>query len=102
MDPTSPDAFLVTEARWCADALAVQNACNPSGIAHSFAALCEQMHAQGLSTTAIADHPAAQLYAAKLADLCGIDIHWPIAAEQRANTLIRRAEALRLPTSTAS
>lgn len=97
MNPTSPDAFLMTEARWCRDALAVQNASNPSGIAHSFAALCEQMHAQGLSTTAICDHPAARLYAAKLADLCGVDIHWPTTAEERAHDLIRRAEALALP-----
>lgn len=97
MNPTSPDAFLMTEARWCRDALAVQNASNPSGIAHSFAALCEQMHAQGLSTTAICDHPAARLYAGKLADLCGIDLHYPLDAEEKAKALIRRAEALALP-----
>lgn len=94
MNPTSPDAFLMTEARWCRDALAVQNACNPSGIAHSMAALCEQMHAQGLSTTAIADHPATRLYAAKLADLCGISIWFPKEAETKANDLIRRAKSL--------
>ncbi|MCE2836885.1 MAG: hypothetical protein LW834_07970 [Cyanobium sp. 49614_E6] len=80
------------EAAWCRDALAVQDACNPSGVAYSFARLCEQMHAAGLSTSAIADHPACQLYAAKLADLCGLNHHYPRAAEAQANALIRNAE----------
>jgi hypothetical protein len=70
MNPTALD--LTTEAAWCKDALSVQNASNPSGIAYGFAHLCEQMHQAGLSTSAIADHPAAALYAAKLADLMGV------------------------------
>lgn len=84
----------MTEARWCTDALSVQNACNPSGVAHSFAALCEQMHGAGLSTTAICDHPATQLYAAKLADLCGLNIHWPRQAEEKAQRIVSHAERL--------
>ena len=82
----------LTEARWCQDALAVQNACNPSGVAHSFAALCEQMHQAGLGTTAICDHPAARLFAAKLADLMGLDLHWPRQAEEQAMAIIRHVE----------
>jgi hypothetical protein len=57
------------------------------------------MHQAGLSTSAIADHPAAALYAAKLADLMGIDYHWPKAAEERAMAIIRRQE-LEAPTTT--
>lgn len=84
----------MTEARWCTDALSVQNACNPSGVAHSFAALCEQMHGAGLSTSAICEHPAAQLYAAKLADLMGLNYHWPRQAEEKAQATVRHAEVL--------
>jgi hypothetical protein len=91
MDATALD--LTTEAAWCTDALSVQNASNPSGVAHSFAALCEQMHQAGLSTSAIADHPAAVLFAAKLADLMGLDYHWPRHAEEKAMAVIRRHEA---------
>ena len=95
MDMTALDPM--TEARWCTDALSVQNACNPSGVAHSFAALCEQMHGAGLSTSAICDHPAAQLYAAKLADLMGLNYYFPRAAEEQAQAIVRRAETLATP-----
>ena len=90
METTALDPL--AEARWCKDALSVQNACNPSGVAHSFATLCEQMHQAGMSTTAICDHPAARLFAAKLADLMGLNHHWPREAEQQAQLIIRRAE----------
>ena len=82
------------QARWCRDALAVQNAANLSGVAHSYADLCVAMHQAGLGTSAICDHPASQLYAAKVADLTGINYHYPAAAEAKANALILQAEAL--------
>jgi hypothetical protein len=82
------------QASWCRDALSVQNACNLSGVAHSFADLCVAMHSAGLGTGAICDHPASQLYAAKVADLTGLNYHYPAAAEAKANALIRQAEAL--------
>jgi len=91
MNSTAPD--LSVEAAWCRDALSVQNASNPSGVAHGFARLCEQMHQAGMSTSAIADHPAAVLFAAKLADLTGLDYHYPRAAEEKAAGVIRRDEA---------
>ena len=84
------------QARWCRDALAVQNAANLSGVAHSFADLCVAMHRAGMSTSAICDHPASQLYSAKVADLTGINYHYPAAAEGKANALIREAEALQV------
>lgn len=84
----------MTEAHWCRDALRVQNACNPSGVAHSFAELCVAMHKAGLSTSAICDHPATQLFVAKLADLSGLNYHYPAQAEEKANTIIRQAELL--------
>lgn len=82
------------QARWCRDALAVQNASNLSGVTHSFADLCVSMHQAGLSTGAICDHPASQLFAAKVADMTGINLHYPAAAEAKANALILQAEAL--------
>jgi hypothetical protein len=84
---------ITEQAAWCRDALAVQNACNLSGVAHSWADLCVAMHRSGLSTTAQADHPACILYAAKTADLCGLHYHYPAAAEAAANELIQQAEA---------
>jgi hypothetical protein len=82
------------QARWCRDALAVQNASNLSGVAHSYADLCVAMHQAGLGTSAICDHPASQLYAAKVADMTGLNYHYPAAAEAKANALILQAEAL--------
>ena len=82
------------QARWCRDALAVQNAANLSGVAHSYADLCVAMHQAGLGTSAICDHPASQLYAAKVADMTGLNYHYPAAAEAKANALILQAEAL--------
>jgi len=82
------------QAHWCRDALAVQNASNISGVAHSYADLCVAMRQAGLGTSAICDHPASQLYAAKVADLTGLNYHFPSAAEAKANALIRQAEAL--------
>lgn len=75
------------EARWCKDALSVQNASNPSGVAHSFADLCVAMHKAGLSTSAICDHPATQLFVAKLADLTGLNYHWPARAALKAQEI---------------
>lgn len=91
------------QAAWCRDALACQNACNLSGLAYSWTRQCEAMHAAGMSTDAICDHPASRLYAAKMADSCGLDYHWPLLAEVAANELIRRdEEEQRLASSAAS
>lgn len=78
------------EARWCKDALSVQNASNISGVAHSLADLCVAMHAAGLSTTAICDHPATQLFVAKLADLSGVNYFWPASAALKAQEIADR------------
>ena len=83
---------LSAQARWCQDALAVQDASNPSGVSHSLHELCCDMHQAGLSTSAICDHPAVQLFVAKLADISGLNYHWPAKAEDEANAIIRRAE----------
>jgi hypothetical protein len=88
MQPTITD-----QASWCADALAVQNACNLSGVTNSWHMLCCRMHMAGMSTNAVADHPACQLYAAKVADLVGLNYHYPIAAETEARRLVDQAAA---------
>jgi hypothetical protein len=85
---------LKQEADWCRDALACQNACNLGGLAHSWSRLTEAMSQAGLSTSAICDHPACILYSAKAADLCGLNYHYPSAAETKANALIRMSESV--------
>jgi hypothetical protein len=92
MTATNTTVDLSAQARWCQDALAVQDASNLSGVAHSFADLCVAMHQAGLSTSAICDHPASVLFVAKAADMAGLNYHWPAKAEDEANAIIRRAE----------
>lgn len=83
---------VTTQARWCQDALAVQDASNPSGVSRSLHELCCDMHKAGIGTSAICDHPAIQLFVAKLADLSGLNYHWPAKAEAEATQIIRRGE----------
>lgn len=72
------------QANWAGDALRVQDASNLSGVALSLVDLCMAMNRNGLGTQAVADHPATRLFVAKLADLAGLDYHWPATAEQQA------------------
>lgn len=73
---------------WAQDALAVQNACNLGGVAHSFTELQSAMAAAGLDTEARANHPATRLYACKIADLAGLNYWYDGAAERAAKELI--------------
>ena len=52
-------------------ALDVQNACNLSGVVHSFSALMTLLSEQGLSSEEKNRHPAVILYSNKIASLCG-------------------------------
>ena len=58
-------------AKLAADAIAVQDACNLSGVVHAFSramtALCEM----GLDTDARNTHPIAILFSSKIASLTG-------------------------------
>jgi hypothetical protein len=60
------------------DALDVQNACNPSGVAHSLHEICCEVSREGGGTDAVRRDPAVRLFVAKLADLCGLDYTWPM------------------------
>lgn len=67
------------------DALQVQNACNPSGVANGmYRAVCDLRELLGSEggTDALRVHPITQLWAAKLADLCGLQYTWPREAER--------------------
>jgi hypothetical protein len=74
-----------------ADAIAVQTACNPSGIAHSLYEICAALNGT-MSTHAISRDPAVQLFALKLADLCGI-VTYTQAEIDRFQEIIKRCAA---------
>ena len=74
-----------------AEAIAVQDACNPSGVAHSLIEVFRQVRAEGGDTDAQRSDPAVRLFVAKLADLCGLDYTWPRDADQACIELSERA-----------
>jgi hypothetical protein len=53
------------------DAVEVQNAVNPSGIALAMHQACKECYEEGLGTTQTCADPAVRLFAYKLADLTG-------------------------------
>lgn len=61
------------EAKWCETALQVQDACNMSGVVHSFAKIMGEMCEAGLDTDARNQHPVSKLFIAKLCSLAGYD-----------------------------
>ena len=58
-------------------ALDIQDACNLSGVVFSFArimqSLCDVAHAEGKGTDWKNQHPIAQLFASKIADLSRVE-----------------------------
>ena len=56
------------------DALTMQNACNPSGVAHSIAAHFYALIGEGADTNTLQSNPAMRLMVAKLADLMRLDV----------------------------
>jgi hypothetical protein len=67
----------MVKANRYAEALAVQDACNLSGVAHSLIEMCSVIRAEGGDSDAIRHDPAVRLFVAKLADLAGLDYTWP-------------------------
>lgn len=55
------------------DALMVQNACNLSGVAHSFLDAIAVIRESGLSTAEINRHPVITLFLSKMVSLNGTD-----------------------------
>lgn len=64
-----------------AEALALQDACNPSGVARTLVEIIDDVKQNGADTAMVRYDPAVQLTIAKLADLCGLDYNWPRNAE---------------------
>ena len=63
----------------CKDALACQDACNASGVIHSFSRAITDLRAilssePGFSTDLLNRHPICVLYSSKIASLTGSDI----------------------------
>lgn len=60
------------------DAIDVQNACNLSGVVHSFSRVIskvwDEAHANGQGTDYVNRHPIAVMYASKIASLTGSEI----------------------------
>jgi hypothetical protein len=61
----------MTDKQIAQEALDVQDACNLSGVVHSFARVMSALSERGLDTRAKNRHPAAVLFANKIADLTG-------------------------------
>ena len=59
------------------EALLLQNACNPSGVAHTLVEMIQEASRQGADTASICRDPAVRLTVAKLADLCNLTYTWP-------------------------
>lgn len=66
--PFMPDAILRQLAK---EALDVQNACNLSGVVHSFSRAMTKLSEAGFDTDAKNKHPLAVLYSNKIASLTG-------------------------------
>ena len=63
------------------EALLLQGACNPSGVAHTLIEMIQEASREGADTAGICRDPAVRLTVAKLADLCGLTYTWPCLAE---------------------
>jgi hypothetical protein len=70
---TDIDIAIAVEKKFCSDALFVQDACNLSGVLHSFVANINKMRNDtGYSWDAIDNHPATRLFVDKIASLTGM------------------------------
>lgn len=69
-------AFNTKAQHWCKEALAVQSACNLSGVVFSMNRmtqdLCEVSHVENKGTDWRNHHPIVVLFTDKLASLCGL------------------------------
>ncbi len=55
--------------RWAKEALLVQDACNLSGVVHSFAQMLSEMVEAGMDTKERAEHACTIMFADKIVDL---------------------------------
>ena len=76
------------------DAILVQSACNLSGVAHSLVEACQYLREIGGDSRTIERDPAIVLFVAKLADLAGLDYHYPQVSEDQCQAF--ENETLRL------
>lgn len=78
-----PNEYMEDPTSRFQDALSVQNACNPSGVAYSLWKCCCAVSRYHAGTDAVRTDPAVKLFVAKLADLVGLDYQWPRDAERK-------------------
>ena len=69
------------------EAIDVQDACNPSGVALSLHKMCCVVSREGNGTDGVRRDPAVRLFVAKLADLCGLEYDWPRDAQAECERL---------------
>ena len=55
------------------EAIQVQDACNPSGVAHFLMEVFEMLHDEGADTAAKCNDPIIRIVVSKLADLCRVN-----------------------------
>ena len=57
------------------DAVNIQDACNPSGVAHTIAKHFSELLSQGYGTSALCEDAAMRLMVMKLSDLMGLQVN---------------------------
>lgn len=70
------------------EALLLQDACNPSGVAHTLIRMFDDIRKDPeAGTDTLRRDPAVRCTVAKLADLCGLDYTWPRDAHEECERL---------------
>ena len=71
VDESTPKKPTRSPAEWAKEALQVQDACNLSGVVHSFARILGEMVESGMDTDTYNRHPVSILFARKISSLTG-------------------------------
>lgn len=88
MDSTVP---LEQEASWASRSLAHTQSQDANALAQTLLTTLEELrHAD---VTQRCEHPAAQLLIGQLAELAGLQFHWPAAAEFQCRQMVARYRA---------
>lgn len=91
MKPTAIQLELEREALWASRALSHISSQNPDAVTEALLDLLHQLNEQEVQHRA--EHPAAQLLVALLAEQAGLQFHWPSAAERSCRSAISRYRA---------
>lgn len=91
MSTTEVHADLEREARWASRALSLRNTRDANAICTALIETLDQLRQQEVPHRA--EHPAAQLLIGGLAELAGLQFHWPAGAELQCRSAMARYRA---------